>query len=187
MAMARDRKRLIADAFIDLCETMGVEKATVTALIERCGISRQTFYYHFQNIGDVVTWTLGQLFGEVLMKGLAMDRVHDALRYFIAVVTENLPFIELLLSSRWHNEVEAIMVRGVHTYLVELVRVRYPSLGLSVPDLDAALTLYSHGIVGLLLNRCADPALDRELLVDQIIRIISDTLLNVEVTGTTSL
>lgn len=175
--MAQDRKRLIVDAFIDLSATAGVEKVSVKALIDRCGISRQTFYYHFKNIPGLVSWTLDRIFDDVLIRGLAMDRVHDALRYFIAVVAEHHPFIERLLASRWHNEVEATMVRGVHTYLTELLRVRFPQLSLSVADLDAALTLYSHGIVGLLLDRCGDPALDRKLLVDQIIRIISDTLL----------
>ena len=145
---------IMGEAFVELAAQSPLEKISVSDIVAASGKNRKTFYYHFKNIPGLVSWTLDQIFDDVLMRSLAMDRVHDALRYFIAVVAEHHPFIERLLASRWHNEVEATMVRGVHTYLTELLRVRFPQLSLSVADLDAALTLYSHGMVGLLLERC---------------------------------
>ena len=47
-------KAAIAESFNSLVRQRGIDKVTVKAVIEDCGISRQTFYYHFQDIMDVV-------------------------------------------------------------------------------------------------------------------------------------
>ena len=43
-------KPMIAEAFIRLSKQKNIDKITVKDLVEACGISRQTFYYHFQDI-----------------------------------------------------------------------------------------------------------------------------------------
>lgn len=58
--MAADMKRIIAEHFDALVRQRGIDKVTVTAVIEDCGISRQTFYYHFQDLMDVVEWSANQ-------------------------------------------------------------------------------------------------------------------------------
>ena len=43
-----------------LIQRGNIDKITVKALIEECHISRQTFYYHFQDLMDVIEWTMRQ-------------------------------------------------------------------------------------------------------------------------------
>lgn len=45
--MPIDMKLVISGQFKELVRRGNVDKITVTALIEECHISRQTFYYHF--------------------------------------------------------------------------------------------------------------------------------------------
>lgn len=45
--MPADMKAIIAQAFKELAQQKSIDKITVKSLIESCGISRQTFYYHF--------------------------------------------------------------------------------------------------------------------------------------------
>ena len=52
--MAIDMKRTIAEMLIKLLEHKPVDKITVKELVDACGISRQTFYYHFQDIMEVI-------------------------------------------------------------------------------------------------------------------------------------
>ena len=54
--MASKAKRSIINAFLKLIETEEFDKITVTALVENCGISRQTFYYHFNDIEEMLTY-----------------------------------------------------------------------------------------------------------------------------------
>ena len=52
--MPLDVKAAVADALLELIRRKDADKITVKDLVEVCGISRQTFYYHFKDIVDVV-------------------------------------------------------------------------------------------------------------------------------------
>ena len=52
--MPIDMKGIIADTLLAMTKQKGIDKVTVKALIEECHISRQTFYYHFQDILEVI-------------------------------------------------------------------------------------------------------------------------------------
>ena len=54
--MPLDVKSAVADALMEMITRRGADKITVKDLVEACGISRQTFYYHFRDITDVVEW-----------------------------------------------------------------------------------------------------------------------------------
>ncbi len=54
--MPADVKQQITDALLQLLDKKSLEKITVRELAELCGISRQTFYYHFGDVFDVVDW-----------------------------------------------------------------------------------------------------------------------------------
>lgn len=50
-------KQDIEAVMLDLGKDKPFDKITVKDLVTACGISRQTFYYHFQNILEVVEWS----------------------------------------------------------------------------------------------------------------------------------
>ena len=53
-----DRKQIFADTLVDLLKEKPLDKITVTELVERCGVTRQAFYYHFSDIYEIVEWIL---------------------------------------------------------------------------------------------------------------------------------
>ena len=66
-------KQVIFDAFMALSREKSVDKITVKDLVETCHISRQTFYYHFQDIVEVIEWAFEQALEEALSRrGIAL-------------------------------------------------------------------------------------------------------------------
>lgn len=63
--MPRSTKLAILHTMIELLKERTLDEITVKDLTERCGISRQAFYYHFSDIYDVVSWALQQKFEEL--------------------------------------------------------------------------------------------------------------------------
>ena len=55
--MPVNMKRMIAKELSSLIEEKGLDKLNVQMLATHCGISRQAFYYHFKDIGDVIDWS----------------------------------------------------------------------------------------------------------------------------------
>ena len=52
-------KPMIAEAFLKLSKEKNIDKITVKDIVDTCGISRQSFYYHFQDILEVIEWSTG--------------------------------------------------------------------------------------------------------------------------------
>ena len=55
--MATKAKIALVNSFLALLESDEYDKVTVTNLVEKCGVSRQTFYYHFDDIEKMIEWS----------------------------------------------------------------------------------------------------------------------------------
>ena len=55
--MAKNTKLSLSTALLELLEAKPLDKITVTELVKKCGVNRQTFYYNFRDIYDLVEWT----------------------------------------------------------------------------------------------------------------------------------
>ena len=171
--MREDMKSVIADTFSEMLEKEDIDKITVTRLIAQCHISRQTFYYHFKDIMDVLEWTFRRATQELVEKSLnAKDRL-KALTAYITFVRQNRTKLKKLLYSRRWVQIEGMLVEAVTVYLAELARNRVPDIEISVDDLEVMLTFYACGMVGVLLQYVDKPNLNEEKLVLQMERIIT--------------
>ena len=49
-------KRALAKTLKELCQYRNFEKISINDLTNKCGLNRQTFYYHFQDKYDLLQW-----------------------------------------------------------------------------------------------------------------------------------
>ena len=54
--MQNGTKELLAKTLIVLLQKSSVDRISVKHLTDKCGVTRQTFYNHFQDIYDLVEW-----------------------------------------------------------------------------------------------------------------------------------
>lgn len=52
--MRETTKELIVSNFLDMLDVMPFNKITVRGIVERCDMNRNTFYYHFKDIPDLM-------------------------------------------------------------------------------------------------------------------------------------
>lgn len=74
MVVARkDTRELLIDSLLELSQTLPLNKITVQAISDNCGVSTRTFYNHFADKFDLVAWTyareVGEAFHEILETG----------------------------------------------------------------------------------------------------------------------
>ena len=166
-------KGMIADTFMQLSREKNVDKITVKDLVERCGISRQTFYYHFQDILEVIEWSAEQAFQKLLERSMETDDAEAVFQDFITASDEASAMLRKLLNSQKREQVERLMVRSVRAYLQELIRRKGPIADIPYEDAEAALSFCTYGIVGLLLEYCEKKDVDRERLARQMYRLLT--------------
>ena len=58
--MAKSTKAQILQNFSELLKEQELDRVTVTMLVSKCNISRQTFYYHFNDIQALINWGINQ-------------------------------------------------------------------------------------------------------------------------------
>ena len=164
---------VIADTFSQMLDKEDIDKITVTKLIAECHISRQTFYYHFKDIMDVLEWTFRRATRELVEQSLGTEDRIKSLTAYVTFVRQNRAKLEKLLYSRRWVQIEGMLVEAVTIYLAEIARNKVPDLDLSVDDLEIMLKFYACGMVGVLLQYVDRPNLNEEKLVIQMEKIIT--------------
>ena len=166
-------KPMIADAFLKLSKEKNIDKITVKDIVDECGISRQSFYYHFQDILEVIEWSAEQAFQKLLARSMETDDAEAVFQDFIAAADEASAMLRKLLNSQKREQVERLMVRSVRTYLQEMIRRRGPITDIPYEDAETALSFCTYGIVGLLLEYCEKKDVDRAQLARQMYRLLT--------------
>lgn len=174
--MAVNMKSMIADAFMTLSKTKDVDKITVTDLVKACHISRQTFYYHFQDILEVLEWSVQQAFQEILAHSMDTEGPEDTLRSFIESSSEADALLKKLLHSQRREQIETILVNAVRSYLQEVLNRQDSKPDLPLADAKIMLDFCTYGIVGLLLENCGKKSLNKEKMAHQMQRLIFDRI-----------
>lgn len=171
--MREDMKSVIADTFSRMLDKEEIDKITVTKLIAECHISRQTFYYHFKDIMDVLEWSFSRATQELVQKSLNEEDRLEALTAYVVFVRKNRRRFERLLYSRRWVQIEKMLVDAVTVYLEEMARSKVPDFNLSVDDMEVMLRFYACGMTGVLLQYVEKPNLNEEKLVIQMENIIT--------------
>ena len=78
--MAVDTKELIAEAVKRLLMQKKVKKLTVKDIVDECSITRQTFYYHFEDIPDLLKWVLERGTDRMIEETLTQGDAEKGLR-----------------------------------------------------------------------------------------------------------
>ena len=174
--MPANMKGMIADAFVSLSAEKPIDKITVKDLVEKCGISRQTFYYHFQDILEVIEWSAEQAFQQLLERSLATDDLEAVLRDFICAAGDSGQVLQKLLHSQKREQIELLLVRSIRTYLQEMLLRRGPRPDIPYEDADTVLNFCTYGVVGLLLSDCAKKTADRGRLAHQMTQLLTGSI-----------
>lgn len=170
--MPIDMKLVIAGKFKELARQGNVDKITVTSLIEECHISRQTFYYHFQDISDVMEWSVRRETELLLRRSLGLPRLRCGLELLIDHTAGQFGLLNRLLCSQRRQRFLQAFTACLRFYLNGLLEHYRPEFAVNQPDQEVFLDYNSHALAGVLLEHCGRRELDRPRLAAQLERIL---------------
>ncbi len=174
--MPVDMKLMIASTFARMAQSKQVDKITVKDLVEQCGISRQAFYYHFQDILEVMEWSIWQMIQKALQKSLQAETPQKAIEEFIRVSVEHKDWLRKLLSSQRHIQVEHIFVEAMRSSIRQMICRPESNLSIPYEDLEVALTFCACGTAGAVFECCKNADVNSEQLSQKLYRLLSGNL-----------
>lgn len=170
--MSTNMKNVIAETFFAMVKERGVDKITVKDLVENCHISRQTFYYHFQDILDVVEWSARKGIQKAVDMTLELKDPVLVMEKVVEAAKENWEIMDNLMKSPKREYIQRIFADSLRDYLLELIRRDAPGLEIRYDETVVAIQFYTYGIAGVLLEQCGRPDCDTKLLARQLLSLI---------------
>ncbi len=148
--MQKDTKKLIFDTFIEQLEKKPFDKITVKDIVESCGINRNTFYYYYSDIYDL----LEEVFTQELKVITEQHKNGGSwLEAFIKVANtayRHKKIINNICSSRSYDYFENYMYKSCKHIMIDFIQ--YTSSGMDVPDEDVEFiaSFYEYAFFGII-------------------------------------
>lgn len=146
MAESDSRKELLARALLEYLELHPNEPVSVTSITRICGISRQSFYYHFRDIHDLHAWTLHH----ELMKTVRPVR-GEGWRAEIQAVLERMYENRLLVmraaQARGSVNIDELLKNELGIHIMRSVEEISTGLGIAPADRALIARFYTAGLV----------------------------------------
>ena len=87
--MSSFTKEVIIKTLFELLNEKPLAKITVKDIVERCGVNRNTFYYHFRDISDVVECALKREVDKAFEQPVEIYSVLECLEVLVNLIGEN--------------------------------------------------------------------------------------------------
>lgn len=145
MQKKKSSKELLKESVIDLVSRMPVEKVTVNMICENCGVSQRTFYNHFRDKLDLITWSYIRLLDEG--RASAED---VTLKPVMTVLVENLvefsDFYTSVIRYTGQNNFRESLFTPFRSFIIRLITEIFGDE--CTPEISDAVDFFVFGCLG---------------------------------------
>ena len=170
-------KRAMSAALKNLLKEKKLNKITVQDIADECGINRQTFYYHFQDIYDLVEWTCIEDTEKVLKENRTYDTWQEGFLSVFALAKKDKTFIDNIYRSVSLEMLEQYLYRLVYPLLKNVVDEKANGQTVREENKKYIADFYKYAFVGVLLEWIRnDMAESPGQIVDRVSRIVGGAI-----------
>lgn len=144
-------KRALAESFRKLLTMRSFDKITVKDIVEECGVNRQTFYYHFHDVYDLIDWIFRDAADALAAQPLDYTDWAKGLECLLNYMKEDRVLILNTYSSISHEVVSDYIRRHLRPYCVAFVRCQAELDNETAPqeDLEFVAEIFTLTATGL--------------------------------------
>lgn len=169
-------KERIAEALTELMEKKNIDKITVKDVVDYCHITRQAFYYHYQDLMDVFEQIAKKKTAALLAFSLRTEDLETTVRFFLERALEDSDIINKLMDSRKRVQTEDMLFHIMKTYLRGMIEARGLNREVSLPDMEVIISFYTHALTGLMIEICREKEIDVDRYCRAILHILEKGL-----------
>lgn len=163
--MAIKTKDLIIKSFFELLGKNNIEQITVTDLVEKCDISRQTFYYHFKDIPSMLEWIFNNNLETALTAVEKTNNIADSMRVYAAFINKIHPIIEASLKTGSFITVYNLIFNS-YKAITDNILIKYYQL--SDKSRHYSVLFWANALCGLTINEAQKKKPDYDVLFKMI-------------------
>ncbi|HEY5558024.1 TetR/AcrR family transcriptional regulator [Acetobacterium sp.] len=150
--MSQTTKRALAASLKKLLSEKSLAKTTVIDIVTECEVNRQTFYYHFHDIYDLIEWIYTSEATRALDGNKTYNTWQEGFLKILEYILENKDFVQNIYHSISRQHLETYLYHETHHLIMGVIEEK--AAGMTVRDDDKAFIadFYKYGFVGLMLE-----------------------------------
>ncbi|GKX29706.1 TetR family transcriptional regulator [Vallitalea longa] len=150
--MSKTTKKAMASTLKRMMESTPFDKISVVNLVEECGINRQTFYYHFQNIYELLGWIYKNEALKKIKDYKSYDTWQEGLLIIFSYVKDNAKFCLNTFNSVGREHLNDFLYNITFKILVDIVKEITADKNIKEEELKFVADFYSFAVIGILTN-----------------------------------
>lgn len=147
--MAKQTQKFIMSTFMQLLEGESLDKITVRDIVEECEINRNTFYYHYSDIydllDDVFRVETEKFMSEDIDENTTFGEEYERAACFVLKYKKAILHI---YDSKKRDVLQNYLETLAFSFISRFVKKEADGYGLSDEDIDYITGFYTHAIVG---------------------------------------
>ena len=148
--MASSTKDAFAAALKQMMAVKPMDKITMKDLVEICGVNRQTFYYHFDDVYDLLEWVFEEDANNVLPKEIVYDHWREDVMKFFEYLYENHTFALNVYNSNSRLYMLRFLKERLQNCIKGFAEIVCENRNIDRQDFDFVVEFYANGIIGLI-------------------------------------
>lgn len=150
--MTKLTKLAIANSFRKLAETESIDKITVSDIVADCGVTRQTFYYHFQNIASLVIWIYENEMPEMSKASGETYTWREGFLHIFNWAKKNYAFIKSTFDSFCQDYLLHFVTDDISRRLTDAFRQSKELVSLSESEKKFVINFYTFAFAGIFFD-----------------------------------
>lgn len=147
-------KKLIAHSLKKAMKVKPLSKITVSELIRDCGINRNTFYYHFDDIYDLLHWMFEN---DIIDKVKNFDLISDsdkAISFIMDYIEKNDIILNCAYDSIGRDEMKRFFYNDFISVVIPIIECaeRESQITLKPDFRQFVCEFYTEALAGILIN-----------------------------------
>lgn len=147
--MAKQTQKFIMSTFMQLLESESLDKITVRDIVEECEINRNTFYYHYSDIydllDDVFRVETEKFMSEDVDENTTFGEKYERAACFVLKYKKAILHI---YDSKKRDVLQNYLETLAFSFISRFVKKEADGYGLPDEDIDYITGFYTHAIVG---------------------------------------
>ena len=150
--MSQMTKNALADSLKLLLESRPVDKITISDITDDCGVNRMTFYYHFQDIYDLLEWSWIREANKVLNGKKTYDTWQQGFLQIFNAVSENKQIVMNIYHSVNREQIEIYLYKLTYDLLFGVIEENAADMDVRDDNKKFIADFYKYAFVGLILD-----------------------------------
>ena len=150
--MPNRTKEMLAESLMKLLARRTLDKITIQDIVDDCGYNRQTFYYHFHDIYDLIDWIFAAQTQELIEKCRACGSLDVGVEAVIAYMRENRRLILNILRSVNGEKLLDNLYRSAQSIVLSALENHPGVQELSAEYRELVAEAFKYTLAGLLID-----------------------------------